>query len=117
MSEQDIGGSRAWQRDRHFCPAAPSGPVTYTKVIGAAVQERVGSHPGSMMGLGRSAAAVPPVLASIIAMHGRRSDSSRSLLKLILQPTTILGASPEIRVVNDTPTVGFRPRSDAQAPP
>ncbi len=53
---------------------AASGPVAYTKVIGTAFNERRGIALGvAMMGMGCAAAAVPPVLAAIIAMHGWRA--------------------------------------------
>jgi MFS family permease len=53
---------------------AASGPIAYTKMIGATFQKRRGVALGiTMTGIGCAAAAVPPVLASIIATHGWRS--------------------------------------------
>jgi MFS family permease len=53
---------------------AASGPIAYTKVIGATFHKRRGVALGvTMTGIGCAAAAVPPVLASIIATHGWRS--------------------------------------------
>jgi MFS family permease len=52
---------------------AASGPIAYTKIIGAAFHERRGVALGiTMMGIGLSGALVPPVLARIIEAHGWR---------------------------------------------
>jgi len=52
---------------------AASGPIAYTKIIGATFQKHRGLALGlTMTGIGCSAAAVPPVLSSIIAAHGWR---------------------------------------------
>jgi MFS family permease len=52
---------------------AASGPVAYTKIIGATFDKHRGIALGvTMTGIGLSAAAVPPVLASVIANHGWR---------------------------------------------
>jgi MFS family permease len=53
---------------------AASGPIAYTKTIGATFHKRRGVALGvTMTGIGCAAAAVPPVLAVIIATHGWRS--------------------------------------------
>jgi MFS family permease len=53
---------------------AASGPIAYTKVIGATFDKHRGVALGiTMTGIGISAAVVPPVLASIIANHGWRA--------------------------------------------
>jgi len=52
---------------------AASGPIAYTKIIGATFDKHRGLALGlTMTGIGCSAAAVPPVLSSIIAAHGWR---------------------------------------------
>ena len=52
---------------------AASGPIAYTKVIGATFDKHRGVALGiTMTGIGISAAAVPPALASIISNHGWR---------------------------------------------
>lgn len=52
---------------------AASGPIAYTKIIGAAFHARRGVALGiTMMGIGLSGWLVPPVLARIIEAHGWR---------------------------------------------
>jgi MFS family permease len=53
---------------------AASGPIAYTKIIGATFSRNRGLALGATMtGIGLSAAAIPPLLASIIASHGWRA--------------------------------------------
>jgi MFS family permease len=53
---------------------AASGPIAYTKVIGATFDRRRGFALGlTMTGIGISAAAIPPLLAWVIAAHGWRT--------------------------------------------
>jgi MFS family permease len=53
---------------------AASGPIAYTKIIGATFDRHRGLALGiTMTGIGCSAAIIPPVLGSIIAAHGWRS--------------------------------------------
>jgi MFS family permease len=53
---------------------AASGPIAYTKIIGATFDKNRGVALGATMtGIGISAAAVPPLLASVIATHGWRA--------------------------------------------
>jgi MFS family permease len=53
---------------------AASGPIAYTKVIGVTFDRNRGFALGvTMTGIGLSAAAVPPLLAAVIAHHGWRS--------------------------------------------
>ncbi len=53
---------------------AASGPIAYTKIIGATFDRNRGIALGvTMTGIGCSAAAVPPLLASIIVGHGWRA--------------------------------------------
>ncbi len=53
--------------------AAASGPIAYTKIIGAAFHERRGVALGiTMMGIGLSGALVPPVLGRVIEAYGWR---------------------------------------------
>jgi MFS family permease len=53
---------------------AASGPIAYTKVIGATFDRNRGIALGvTMTGIGLSAAAVPPLLAAVIAGHGWRA--------------------------------------------
>lgn len=53
---------------------AASGPIAYTKAIGATFQQRRGMALGiTMTGIGCSAAIIPPLLAGVIAGHGWRT--------------------------------------------
>ena len=53
---------------------AASGPVAYTKIIGATFDKNRGVALGvTMTGIGCSAAAIPPLLAWVIAGHGWRA--------------------------------------------
>jgi len=53
---------------------AASGPIAYTKIIGMTFDRNRGVALGvTMTGIGLSAAAVPPLLASVIAGHGWRT--------------------------------------------
>ena len=53
---------------------AASGPIAYTKIIGATFDRNRGVALGvTMTGIGCSAAAIPPLLASVIAGHGWRA--------------------------------------------
>src|SRR5688572_17450517 len=53
---------------------AASGPIAYTKIVGAAFDKNRGLALGiTMTGIGVSAAAVPPLLASVITIHGWRA--------------------------------------------
>jgi MFS family permease len=53
---------------------AASGTIAFTKIIGATFQKHRGMALGiTMTGIGLSAAALPPLLASIIAAHGWRA--------------------------------------------
>ncbi len=53
---------------------AASGPIAYTKIIGATFDKHRGVALGATMtGIGISAAVVPPLLASVIATHGWRA--------------------------------------------
>jgi MFS family permease len=53
---------------------AASGPIAYTKIISNAFNRRRGVALGiTMTGIGFSGAIVPPVLASVIAIHGWRA--------------------------------------------
>jgi predicted MFS family arabinose efflux permease len=53
---------------------AASGPIAYTKIIGATFDRNRGVALGvTMTGIGISAAVVPPLLASVIATHGWRA--------------------------------------------
>ena len=53
---------------------AASGPIAYTKIISSAFQQRRGVALGiTMTGIGLSGAAIPPILAGIIATHGWRA--------------------------------------------
>jgi MFS family permease len=53
---------------------AASGPIAYTKIIGATFERNRGLALGATMtGIGISAALVPPLLASVIATHGWRA--------------------------------------------
>src|SRR5690242_18350170 len=53
---------------------AASGPIAYTKIIGGTFDKNRGVALGvTMTGIGISAAAVPPLLASVIATHGWRA--------------------------------------------
>lgn len=67
-----IGSYLLLQSSVAFAGAA-SGPIAYTKIISATFQKHRGLALGlTMTGIGCSAAAVPPVLSSIIAAHGWR---------------------------------------------
>jgi MFS family permease len=67
-----VSGYFLFQTLLGFCGAA-SGPIAYTKIVGAAFHERRGMALGiTMMGIGLSGALVPPVLARIIEAHGWR---------------------------------------------
>ncbi len=56
-----------------LCGAA-SGPIAYTKFIGATFTKRRGLALGlTMTGIGLSAAVLPPILAVVIAMRGWRT--------------------------------------------
>jgi MFS family permease len=53
---------------------AASGPIAYTKIIGAAFTARRGMALGlTMTGIGLSGAIIPPILGGIIAAHGWRA--------------------------------------------
>jgi cyanate permease len=53
---------------------AASGPIAYTKIIGATFDKNRGVALGATMtGIGISAAVVPPLLSSVIAAHGWRA--------------------------------------------
>ena len=53
---------------------AASGPIAYTKIIGAAFDARRGIALGlTMMGIGVAGAIIPPILGGIIAAHGWRA--------------------------------------------
>lgn len=53
---------------------AASGPIAYTKIIGAAFNARRGMALGvTMTGIGLAGAIIPPILGGIIAAHGWRA--------------------------------------------
>lgn len=53
---------------------AASGPIAYTKIIGAAFDARRGMALGlTMTGIGLAGAIIPPILGGIIAAHGWRA--------------------------------------------
>jgi MFS family permease len=82
---------------------AASGPIAYTKIIGAAFHERRGVALGiTMMGIGLSGALVPPVLARIIEAHGWRGGYPGA-------GTAALPAAPSMEV-NAGPATWLRSR-------
>jgi MFS family permease len=94
---------------------AASGPIAYTKIIGVTFDRNRGFALGvTMTGIGLSAAAVPPVLASVIAGHGWRSGY------LALAAVPLIGALvtalliPSVRA-SDASTASQQPAANALA--
>ncbi len=81
---------------------AASGPIAYTKVIGATFQQRRGMALGiTMTGIGCSAAVIPPLLAGVIAGQGWRTGFYAlavipligALLTALLIPRSVVSAA------------------------
>jgi MFS family permease len=113
MFVQSVRGYLLLQAIVAFAGAA-SGPIAYTKIIGATFDRHRGIALGvTMTGIGLSAAAVPPLLASVIAGHSWRSGffalAVVPLVGALVTAVLIPGARPTAAPSADPPRVATAP--------